>query len=57
MDIKYFFNKNTAQFIQLDNVEKKKNFKPFNNDWIEISKEAFDIMFVMYNAYLKEIKG
>lgn len=51
MDIKYFFNKSTAQFIQLDNVEKKKNFKPFNDDWVEISKEAFDqLMFMATNS-------
>lgn len=50
MDIKYFFNKTTAQFIQLKNVENKKNFKPFNDDWVEISEEAFLQLYLMSEA-------
>lgn len=53
-DIKYFFNKTTAQFIQLDNIEKKNNFKPLNNDWVEITKEAFDMLSLMYECLRKE---
>ncbi len=47
MDIKYFFNITTAQFIQLDNIEKKQNFKPFNDDWVEITEEAFTALYLM----------
>ena len=36
--IRYFFNKKTGQFIQLIPIIEK----PFNNDWVEIKKQAFD---------------
>lgn len=37
---KYFFNKSTGQFIQLDNVSDN----AFNDDWILIQKQAFDAL-------------
>lgn len=55
MDIKYFFNKTTAQFIQLDNIEKKNNFHPFSNDWTEVTKEAFDQLQAMFQAWKKPV--
>jgi hypothetical protein len=43
---RYFFNKETGQFIQLAGLTIE---KPFSDEWVEISRGAFVYLMELYN--------
>jgi hypothetical protein len=44
---RYFFNKDTGGFIQIAGTTID---KPFSNEWIEITKQAFDYLLSLQNG-------